>query len=342
QHIFSAIQLLLVRVNQPHLSTMTVCADDFETNDLETITTTAAPEQVHYTCCRVNNHQPLIKGLTEVPKNIPSDTKFLDLQNNRIRELKEDDFKGLTHLYGLSLRNNQISKVHPRTFVPLKHMQKLYFSKNLLTTIPRNLPTSLVELRIHENRIRTVSAGWEPTQYTTVVLSLEPSRDSNSIILQSIINMKSTNLNTVCLDLPESLNELHLDHNQIQAVELEDLKRYKNLYRLGLGFNHIRNIENGSLSYLQLLRELHLDNNRLTRVPRGLPEMKYLQVVYLHSNHIDRVGMDDFCPRGFGMKRTFYNGISLFGNPVNYWEVQPAAFRCVSDRLAVQFGNYKK
>lgn len=36
----------------------------------------------------------------------------------------------------------------------------------------------------------------------------------------------------VCLsDLPESLHELHLDHNQIQAVELEDLSRYRNLYR---------------------------------------------------------------------------------------------------------------
>lgn len=60
---------------------------------------------------------------------------------------------------GLSLRNNHISKVHPRTFVPLKHMQKLYFSKNQLSTIPKNLPASLVELRIHENRIKKVSAG---------------------------------------------------------------------------------------------------------------------------------------------------------------------------------------
>lgn len=143
---------------------------------------------------------------------------------------------------------------------------------------------------------------------------------------------------------------------------------------MGLGYNHIRNIENGSLAYLPRLRELHLDNNRLTRVPKGLPDMKYLQVsltrthvvchlranvshdapltsffaspasqvVYLHSNHIDQVNVDDFCPRGFGMKRTFYNGISLFANPVNYWEVQPATFRCVSDRLAIQFGNYKK
>lgn len=38
-------------------------------------------------------------------------------------------------------------------------MQKLYFSKNYLTTIPKNLPPSLVELRIHENRIKKVAAG---------------------------------------------------------------------------------------------------------------------------------------------------------------------------------------
>lgn len=38
-------------------------------------------------------------------------------------------------------------------------MQKLYFSKNLLTTIPKNLPASLVEMRIHENRIKKVAAG---------------------------------------------------------------------------------------------------------------------------------------------------------------------------------------
>jgi hypothetical protein len=34
-------------------------------------------------------------------------------------------------------------------------------------------------------------------------------------------------------DLPESLNELHLDHNKIQAIELEDLLRYSKLYRWG-------------------------------------------------------------------------------------------------------------
>lgn len=289
-------------------------------------------------------------GLSEVPKNIPRDTKFLDLQNNQITELKEDDFKGLTNLYALSVRNNYISRVHPRAFAPLKHMQKLYFSKNLLTTIPKNLPASLVELRIHENRISKVAAGAFSGlgSMNCIEMGANPIHNSGfepgafKGLKLNYLRISEARLTGVPKDLPDSLNELHLDHNEIQAVELEDLSRYKNLYRLGLGFNHIRNIENGSLAYLPRLRELHLDNNLLTRVPRGLPDMKYLQVVYLHSNNIDQVGVDDFCPRGFGMKRAFYNGISLFSNPVNYWEVQPATFRCVTDRLAIQFGNYKK
>lgn len=37
-------------------------------------------------------------------------------------------------------------------------------------------------------------------------------------------------------------------------------------------------IENGSLSFLPTLRELHLDNNKLSRVPTGLPDLKLLQV----------------------------------------------------------------
>ncbi|XP_036695840.1 biglycan isoform X2 [Balaenoptera musculus] len=252
-------------------------------------------------------------GLKAVPKEISPDTTLLDLQNNDISEIRKDDFKGLQHLYALVLVNNKISKIHEKAFSPLRKLQKLYISKNHLVEIPPNLPSSLVELRIHDNRIRKVPKG----------------------VFSGLRNMN-------CIDLPETLNELHLDHNKIQAIELEDLLRYSKLYRLGLGHNQIRMIENGSLSFLPTLRELHLDNNKLSRVPAGLPDLKLLQVVYLHTNNITKVGVNDFCPVGFGVKRAYYNGISLFGNPVPYWEVQPATFRCVTDRLAIQFGNYKK
>lgn len=59
----------------------------------------------------------------------------------------------------LILRSNLISRIHTRAFLPLKRLQKLYISHNLLTSIPRNLPSSLVEMRIHDNRIRKVAAG---------------------------------------------------------------------------------------------------------------------------------------------------------------------------------------
>lgn len=136
-----------------------------------------------------------------MPYDIPADTLLLDLQSNRITEIREGDFKGLTNLYvrpnislfynlnqnyiwkliskcnivlyvvhsyqlfiapvtfqALVLRYNQISKVHPKAFLPLKRLQKLYISHNLLTSIPKNLPPSLVELRIHDNHIKKVPA----------------------------------------------------------------------------------------------------------------------------------------------------------------------------------------
>ncbi|MGH0129200.1 UNVERIFIED_CONTAM: hypothetical protein FKN15_037640 [Acipenser sinensis] len=289
-------------------------------------------------------------GLTSVPKNIPSDTALLDLQNNKITELKESDFKGLHNLYALVLVNNRISKVSGKAFQPLRSLQKLYFSKNLLTEIPQGLPPSLVELRIHENRIKNIRKGAFKGLGSMNCIEMGGNPLENSGfepgafdgLKLNYLRISEAKLTGIPKDFPASINELHLDHNQIQAIELEDLIRYKSLYRLGLGYNHIRMIENGSLAFVPNLRELHLDNNRLSKIPASLPDMKYLQVIYLHANNISQVGVNDFCPQGFGVKRAFYNGISLFSNPVNYWEVQPAAFRCVTDRLAIQFGNYKK
>lgn len=48
--------------------------------------------------------------------------------------------------------------------------------------------------------------------------------------------------------------------------------------RLGLSYNAIGSVENGSLANVPHLRELHLDNNALTSVPPGLPDHKYIQV----------------------------------------------------------------
>lgn len=105
-------------------------------------------------------------------------------------------------------------------------------------------------------------------------------------------------------DLPSSITELSLDYNKITKVEEEDFKRYKNLQRynvpeiiqchihtytgdhrnllvccrLGLCFNQIRSVENGSLSSIPNIREINFEHNRLKKVPPGLDHLSNLQV----------------------------------------------------------------
>uniref|UniRef100_A0A663MJ74 Asporin n=2 Tax=Strigidae TaxID=30459 RepID=A0A663MJ74_ATHCN len=96
-------------------------------------------------------------GLTSIPRNIPPDTRMIDLQNNKIKEVKENDLQGLTSLYALALNNNKISKIHPKAFQPTKKLRRLYLSHNQLTEIPINLPKTLAELRIHANKVKKIN-----------------------------------------------------------------------------------------------------------------------------------------------------------------------------------------
>lgn len=56
---------------------------------------------------------------------------------------------------------------------------------------------------------------------------------------------------------------------------------FSSSFRLGLSFNSISSVENGSLNNVPHLRELHLNNNELLRVPGGLGEHKYIQVKFI-------------------------------------------------------------
>nr|XP_023655484.1 asporin [Paramormyrops kingsleyae] len=289
-------------------------------------------------------------GLKGVPKNIPTDAFLIDLQNNKINEIKENDFKGINNLYALFLVNNKITKIHPQAFRNMKHLQLLHLSYNLLNQVPSNLPSSILELRIHDNKINRIQKDAFKGMRSLHVLELSANPIANSgIELRAFDNMAAlylriaeARLTAVPKDLPSSLTELHLDYNKIGKVEVEDFIRYKKLRRLGLGFNQIKFVENGSLASIPSVREIHLDNNKLRKIPPGLDSLKYLQVVYLHGNQITNVGVNDFCPTKAGIKKTPYMGISLFANPLKYWEVQPPTFRCVSGRRGVQLGNFRR
>nr|XP_034962089.1 asporin [Zootoca vivipara] len=289
-------------------------------------------------------------GLTSIPKNIPFDTRMIDLQNNKIKEVKENDLKGLTSLHALALNNNKITKIHPKAFQSTKKLRRLYLSHNHLTEIPANLPKSLAEIRIHDNKVKKIHKEAFKGMKALHVLEMSANPIDNEGIEPGAfegvtvyhIRIAEAKLTSVPKGLPSSLLELHVDDNKISAIELEDFIRYKNLQRLGLGNNRIKDVENGSFANMPNIREIHLEKNKLKKVPSGFPDLKYLQVVFLHSNSISKVGVNDFCPTGGRLKKTLYSGISLFNNPVKYWDIQPGTFRCILNRNSVQIGNYGK
>lgn len=289
-------------------------------------------------------------GLEQVPKNIPADTTLLDLQNNKIAEIKDDDFKNLKHLHALILVNNKIKSISTGAFASLTKLERLYLSKNNLKDLPTNMPKSLQELRVHENMITKVKKSVFDGLNNMIVVELGTNPIESSGVEKgafqgmkklSYLRIADTNITSVPKGLPASLTELHLDGNKIAKVDSDSLNGLNNLAKLGLGYNNIINVENGSIANIPHLRELHLDHNNLTQVPAGLNEHKYIQVVYLHNNKIAAVSTNDFCPVGYNTKKASYSGISLFSNPVQYWEIQPATFRCVYERSAIQIGNYK-
>ncbi|XP_075881249.1 asporin [Nelusetta ayraudi] len=290
------------------------------------------------------------QALIAVPEKIPEDTVLIDLQNNDITEIKEDDFKGLSKLYGLFFINNKISKIHPKAFKNMDNLRLLYLSYNQLTEIPANLPPNVIELRFHENNINKIQKDAFRGLTKLHVLELGANPLPNSGIALGAFNGFSTlyvgiaeaKLTYIPKDLPSSITQLNLDYNQISKVEVEDFQRYKNLQRLGLGFNQIKSVENGSLASTPNIREIHLDNNRLKKVPPGLSSLRYLQVIFLHGNKISKIGVNDFCPVRPDVKKNLYTGISLFANPVRYWQIQPLTFRCVSGRRGIQIGNFRK
>ncbi|XP_032893166.1 asporin [Amblyraja radiata] len=301
--------------------------------------------------CQVRVVQCSDAGFKSVPANIPKGTVMLDLQNNKINEIKEGDLKNLPSLYALFLVNNQISKIHPKAFRSIKHLKLLYLSWNLLPQIPNNLPTSILELRIDGNEIKKIQKGdFQGMKFLHVLeisgnpfdtTDIEPDA-FNGVQRLMYIRMSEGKLSSVPKNLPSNLYELYLDHNRISSIEREDFRQYKDLCRLDLSYNKIKEVENGSLAYLPNLRLIHLENNIIKKVPASVKELKYLQALYLHNNNISKIEVDDFCPKESGMKKLHYSGISLFGNPVKYWEIQPASFRCVSGAHGVQLGNFKK
>ncbi|VDI21041.1 Hypothetical predicted protein [Mytilus galloprovincialis] len=102
------------------------------------------------------------KNLAQIPRNIPTDTTRLELNQNKIQSIDATSLSGLTSLEMLFLEYNEISSIEDGAFSTLRSLSILNIHENKLTSIkPDTFKSlgSLRELNLKDNDLTTVSAS---------------------------------------------------------------------------------------------------------------------------------------------------------------------------------------
>lgn len=244
------------------------------------------------------------KGVDKVPYGIPYNTRYMLLMNNKIDLIQLDLLKEYLTLEFLVLSNNRLTdSAIEGAFEGIEKLTRLYLDRNLLSSIPTDLPPTLEELRLNLNNISVMSEqAWSRCKSLKIISINNNTLTNDSIpagAFSSLINLQTLSLNHnqligVPSKLPTNLKELFLEGNQIDTISAQIFTDYSELLYLDLSNNLLTNkgIHKNSFSHMVNLENLNLGKNLLNLIPINLP--KALKNLVLEDNRIDSVSKDAF------------------------------------------------
>ncbi|KAM6474034.1 uncharacterized protein PHA67_006634 [Liasis olivaceus] len=280
--------------------------------------------------------------LTSIPA-LPSSLYELKLNDNNLAGLHRQSFRGLFRLLTLELEGNQLhdGNVPPTAFRSLDGLIYLRLDRNHFRTIPSGLPASLQELHLDSNRIEEVPEGVlnKTLNLTVLVLSnnkLEEDRIAPRAWID-LLNLEALDLSHnrlvhVPSFLPRHLKQLTLHHNCIERIPGYVFAHMKpGLEFLHLSHNVLRDDGVHAVSFSGLhrsLAELLLDNNQFQAIPRGIIDLKGLQVLRLSHNHIRHVPLNSVCDTRVSEDSNIVS-LHLENNSIDRRRIPPTAFSCI-------------
>ncbi|XP_048034143.1 podocan isoform X2 [Megalobrama amblycephala] len=225
-------------------------------------------------------------SLNEFPHELSEQTRQLSLQNNQITEVTLEHLSHLQQLETLNLQNNRLTTqgLDDEGFHILEKLSYLYLANNKnnkLEKIPAGAFDNLSHLRELYLQNNFLSNDGMDNETFSHLNSLE------------YLDLSNNNLTAVPLGLPRNIVLLHLEKNHIQSITINALTPIRNLEYLLLHNNHLRSrsIHPAAFMGLKRLHTVHMYNNLLERVPRGLP--RRAKTLMLLHNLISEIGRND-------------------------------------------------
>ncbi|XP_077189822.1 podocan isoform X2 [Paroedura picta] len=242
-------------------------------------------------------------SLKEFPIDIPELTSHLSLQNNQIEEIFPEELARLYNLETLNLQNNRLtSKGLPEeAFEQLESLNYLYLANNQLTAAPKFLPSTLISADFAANnltKIYELTFGQKPNLRSVYLHNnkLEDSGLPESMFNGSsnveVLIMSSNFLKYVPKNLPQALYKLHLKNNKLEKIPKGAFSELSGLRELYLQNNKLTNegMDNETFWKLSSLEYLDLSSNNLSLIPSGLP--RNIVLLHLEKNAIKTIGKD--------------------------------------------------
>lgn len=218
--------------------------------------------------------------------------------NNHITSIQLDLLSAYESMEFLTFSNNWLTDgAIEGAFEGVSALKRLYLDRNLLRSVPVDLPDSLEELRLDNNHLRLMSeAAWTRCPGLLILSLSNNSLGSRAESLPDgvlfplsklrILNLDHNLLASVPLGLPPSIRELYLRGNRIKRFFGGVFDGPSELSVLDLSSNRLTNkgLSEDSLLNATHLESLNLAGNRLKRVPQHLPAS--LKTLNLEGNHI--------------------------------------------------------
>lgn len=286
--------------------------------------------------------------LTALPL-LPSSLQELKVNDNNLQELSRHSFRGLSNLLNLEMEGNGFhdGNVSPLSLKPLKKLIYLRLSRNQFRAVPSGLPSTLQELHLDNNRIEAVHEGILNKTLNLSIIALSNNRLMEDGIAPRawihLMNVESLDLSHnrmvhVPSFLPRGLKQLILHHNHIERIPGYVFAHMKpGLEFLHLSHNQLRDDGIHAVSYFGLyksLTELLLDNNYLQSIPRGILNLKSLQVLRLSFNKIRYVPLNSICDTRISEDSNLVS-VHLENNYINRRHIPPTAFSCIKTYYSI-------